>query len=123
NTQQKPLIGSSSDHRSAKKSTKNARDPGHVRRISFVFATTIWSAATVLPYRFAYIINNLPGYQATTLGVYISFCFYALMALNAAGNPFITMMTHKQYWKQIYDCFRCVWCRLSDGKDNKTIDR
>lgn len=101
--------------------SKNGRDPGNVRRISFVFATTVWSAVTVLPYRIAYIINSLPGYKPTNFGMSLSFCLFALLALNAAGNPFITLLTHKQYSNQVYDWLRCS--RRAPNESSKSNER
>lgn len=89
--------------------SKNSRDTGNIRRITFVFGTTVWSAITVLPYRLAYIAHLLPGNQSTPTGVAITFCLFAMMALNAAGNPFITLLTHQQYSSRICDWLKCSW--------------
>lgn len=92
---------------------------GHqFRRIGFVFTTTLWSTFTVLPYRLCFIIWNLTTYEATLMtdrtAESVYFCLFAIMALNAAGNPFITIMTQRQYSAKLAK----IWHRLVQKKNS-----
>lgn len=65
-----------------------------LRSVTFVFSTTIWSALTLLPYRTTFLVFHFYR-EAWIAG--LAFALFAVMIANAAGNPFITLLTQNQY--------------------------
>jgi hypothetical protein len=65
-----------------------------LKRITFIFTTTVWTVITCLPYRLLFMLRLSESPNGFYLLRYI---LYGVMSANAAGNPIITLFTLKLY--------------------------
>lgn len=71
-----------------------------LKTISFVFTTTIWSTISCLPYRIGYILNQTKYLPEGNEKIYVFYFLFALMATNAVGNPFVTIISQHQFMQK-----------------------
>lgn len=88
-----------------------------MRRVAFVFSSTVWTAITSLPYRLNYCIVSLCRYIACQDNPYcptcttdwlLSFGHYSmlLVPLGSMVNPLITLITQRTYYEAVKQYLR-----------------
>lgn len=79
-----------------------------VKRVLFVFSSTVWTAVTSLPYRMVYVGTLLCSLACgedimckkgcrNDIIILIGYIFWFLLPLGCVGNPLITIITQRIY--------------------------
>lgn len=111
--------------RSKKRSVNGQNDTRKMlKRIFFVFTSTIWTAMTLLPYRLTFskielckIIFDKDWKMCSNDSlVLLQYCLLFLLTFSTVVNPLITIFTQKAYRKGVLD----IWKKLFICTKNET---
>lgn len=85
------------------------------RTLIFVFATTMWSFLTCLPYRIMYLFYISASEEQRIRHLTLAYVMFAMMASNPLGNPIVTFLTQRRYRRVICDLCINVCSRFGFG--------
>ncbi|KAH7705913.1 Protein AEXR-1 [Aphelenchoides avenae] len=86
----------------ARRQTNSSTLKLKLESLAFIFATTLWTACSLLPYRVfnvcrIYLFNVLDDCEWTTRFNWLGWSLMYLLQTNAIVNPFITLFVYAPY--------------------------